>query len=225
MPARATMTPSAHDVEKAVSRTLRETLNALQRTAEELNQALSDLVAACGSTRATNALPPILRAQTAAASLAASLEVLSRFVASSATGPAAASGPAARDIPEEEAPIPRAGGHSVAHRPATSAPPARPEMVEDLSPVQEPALKDFATPYADPRIDSPPAQTRGQGRASGLAGQHAASFREISREISAAPAGHAPVNPIEELPPAAASLNLSTLLPHVRHLRRCRSRV
>src|SRR6266568_4765942 len=89
MPARATMTPSAHDVEKAVSRTLRETLNALQRTAEELNQALSDLVAACGSTRATNALPPILRAQTAAASLAASLEVLSRFVASSATGPAA----------------------------------------------------------------------------------------------------------------------------------------
>src|SRR5438128_5797549 len=123
MPARATMTPGAHDVEKAVSRTVRETLKALQRTAEELNQALNDLVAACGSTRATNALPPILRAQTAAASLAASLEVLSRFVASSA-----ASGPAARDIPEEEAPILRAGGHSVAQRPATSAPPARPEM-------------------------------------------------------------------------------------------------
>ena len=213
------MTPSAHDVEKAVSRTLRETLNALQRTAEELNQALSDLVAACGSTRATNALPPILRAQTAAASLAASLEVLSRFVASSA------SGPAARDIPEEEAPISRAGGHSVAQRPATSAPPARPEMVEDLSPVQEPALKDFATPYADPRIDSPPAQTRGQGRASDLAGQHAASFREISREISAAPAGHAPVNPIEELPPAAASFDISTLLPEEQDLHRRANRV
>src|SRR5260370_33798025 len=153
MPARATMTPSAHDVEKAVSRALREALNALQRTAEELTQALSDLVAACGSTRATNALPPILRAQTAAASLAASLEVLSRFVASSA------SGPAARDIPEQEAAIPRAGGPSVAQPPATSAPPARPEMDASLSPGQEPILADFATPAADPRIDSPPART------------------------------------------------------------------
>src|ERR1700691_1550114 len=66
--------------EKAVSRTLRETLNTLQRTAEDLNQALNDLVAACGSSRPSNSLPPILRAQTAAASLAASLEVLSRFV-------------------------------------------------------------------------------------------------------------------------------------------------
>src|SRR5205807_5697092 len=107
-PARASVTRGAREVDRAVSRTLRETLNTLQRTAEELNQALNDLVAACGSNRPTNALPPILRAQTSAASLAASLEVLSRFVASSATGPAA------RDLPEEEAPIPRAGGHSVA---------------------------------------------------------------------------------------------------------------
>ena len=45
----------------------------------EFNQALNDLVAACGSP--PNALPPILRAQTAAASLAASLEVWSRLVA------------------------------------------------------------------------------------------------------------------------------------------------
>ena len=209
------MTPGAHDVEKAVSRTLRETLNSLQRTAEELNQALNDLVAACGSTRATNALPPILRAQTAAASLAASLEVLSRFVASSARGPAA------RDIPEQEAAIPRAGGHSVAQRPATSAPPARPEMVEDLSPVQEPVLEDFATPDADPRIDSPPARTRGQGRASDLAGHDAASFSEIS----AAPVGHASVNPIEELPPAAASFDISTLLPEEQDLHRRANRV
>ena len=82
------MTRGSQDVEKAVSRTLRETLNTLQRTAEDLNQALNDLVAACGSTRSTNALPPILRAHTAAASLAASLEVLSRFVASSASQPA-----------------------------------------------------------------------------------------------------------------------------------------
>src|SRR5579862_7235166 len=76
------MTPG-NESEKAVSRTLRETLTTLQRTAEELNQALNDLVAACGSSRPSNALPPILRAQTTAASLAASLEVLSRFVSNS----------------------------------------------------------------------------------------------------------------------------------------------
>src|SRR5579863_7484796 len=74
---------TGNESEKAVSRTLRETLNTLQRTAEELNQALNDLVAACGSSRPANSLPPILRAQTASASLAASLEVLSRFVSNS----------------------------------------------------------------------------------------------------------------------------------------------
>src|ERR1700686_1786537 len=90
MPTRASVTRGSRDVEKAVSRTLRETLNTLQRTAEDLNQALNDLVAACGRTRSTNALPPILRAHTAAASLAASLDVLSRFVASSPATRAAA---------------------------------------------------------------------------------------------------------------------------------------
>src|SRR5579863_10283754 len=74
---------TGNESEKAVSRTVRETLNTLQRTADDLNQALNDLVAACGSSRPSNSLPPILRAQTAAASLAASLEVLSRFVSNS----------------------------------------------------------------------------------------------------------------------------------------------
>jgi len=67
-------------VEQAVSRTLRDNLAKLQSTAEDLHQAVADLVAACASSRPTNALPPMLRAQTAAASLAAALEVLSRFV-------------------------------------------------------------------------------------------------------------------------------------------------
>lgn len=70
--------PSA--VEQAVSRALRDNLATLQRTTEELSRAVADLVAACSSSRPTNALPPMLRAQTAAASLAAVLEVLSRFV-------------------------------------------------------------------------------------------------------------------------------------------------
>src|SRR5260370_22168008 len=67
-------------VEQAVSRTLRDNLGRIQRTSEELNQPISDLVSACASSRATNALPSMVHAQAAAASLAAAFEVLTRFV-------------------------------------------------------------------------------------------------------------------------------------------------
>jgi hypothetical protein len=70
------------NVERAVSRTLRDSLERMQRTAKELDQAVSDFVAACASNRPANALPSMLRAQTASASLSATLEVLSRFVTS-----------------------------------------------------------------------------------------------------------------------------------------------
>ena len=52
----------------------------LQRTADELHHAYADLVAACSSSRPSNALPALLRAQTSAAALAAGLSVLSNFV-------------------------------------------------------------------------------------------------------------------------------------------------
>lgn len=70
-----------HALEQAVSRALRDNLAPLQRTADELHQAYSDLVAACSSSRPSNALPAMLRAQTAASALAAGLSVLSNFVA------------------------------------------------------------------------------------------------------------------------------------------------
>jgi hypothetical protein len=68
-------------LEEAVSRALRDNLSPLQRTADELHQAYADLVAACSSSRPSNALPAMLRAQTAASALAAGLSVLSNFVA------------------------------------------------------------------------------------------------------------------------------------------------
>ena len=68
------------NLEQAVSRAVRDNLEKLQRTTAELDQAMADLVAACASSRPANVLPPMLRAQTAAAALAASLEVLARFV-------------------------------------------------------------------------------------------------------------------------------------------------
>jgi hypothetical protein len=75
------MAPEPNSIEQAVARALRDNLESLQRTSEALNQAINDVVAACASSRPTNALPPMLRAQTASAALSASLEVLSRFVA------------------------------------------------------------------------------------------------------------------------------------------------
>lgn len=73
--------PVEHALEGAVSRALRDNLTPLQRTADELQHAYADLVAACGSSKPSNALPALLRAQSAAAALAAGLSVLSNFVA------------------------------------------------------------------------------------------------------------------------------------------------
>ena len=73
--------PSA--VEQAIVRALRDNLEGIQRTADELGHSVRDVVSACASNKPTNALPSLLRAQASAASLAATLEVLSRFVASS----------------------------------------------------------------------------------------------------------------------------------------------
>jgi hypothetical protein len=74
------MSSEPNAIEQAVARALRDNLERIQRTSEELHQSINDVVAACSSTRPTNALPPMLRAQTGAAALAASLEVLSRFI-------------------------------------------------------------------------------------------------------------------------------------------------
>ena len=226
------MTPG-NESEKAVSRTLRETLNTLQRTAEELNQALNDLVAACGSSRPANSLPPILRAQTASASLAASLEVLSRFVSNSLQSvrgsaiaepepeptPTQASRRSIAVVPTLPAPVEVPVEESPAAQP--SDPVALPDMGEDLSSVQEPAVKDFATSTADTPLHSPPAQTVGQPRASDVAGERSEYFAEISAES----AGHPTPNPIEELPSVAASFDVSTLLPEEQDLHRRANRV
>jgi len=75
------MSPEPNAVEQAVARALRDNLERLQRTSEELQQSVNDVVDACSSSRPSNALPPLLRAQSTSAALTASLEVLTRFVA------------------------------------------------------------------------------------------------------------------------------------------------
>jgi hypothetical protein len=68
------------DLEEAISRALCDNLTPLQRTSDDLHQACADFVAACGSAKPSNALPALLRAQTAASSLASALSVLTNFV-------------------------------------------------------------------------------------------------------------------------------------------------
>src|SRR5712691_6284801 len=77
---------SVNAVDQAVARALRENLERIQRTSDELHQAVGDVVAACASSRPTNALPAMLRAQSAAASISAVLDVMARFVSSSVQG-------------------------------------------------------------------------------------------------------------------------------------------
>jgi hypothetical protein len=118
-------------LEVAVNRALRDNLVTLQRTAEELSQAFADVVSSCASSRPTNSLPSLLRAQTAAASLGASLEVLTRFIASSAqAAPMAVEGVAhvvAVPVPEAApaAPPPRVP-EPMAEAPAPVLPPPEP---------------------------------------------------------------------------------------------------
>ena len=82
------MAQELNSVEQAIARALRDNLARLKQTSDELHHAVNDVVSACASNKPTNALPPLLRAQTSAASLTAALEVLSRFVALSLqTGP------------------------------------------------------------------------------------------------------------------------------------------
>ena len=150
-------------VEQAVSRALRENLERIQRNADELHQAVGDIVAACASSKPTNALPSMLRAQTSAASLSAALEVLSRFVAM-AVQPGqqrspleaqishlistAAAEPAAepvRPLPAVPTPMAQAPTQATVHAPAASAPRVEP-----------PVARHAAPPVAPPHIEPEP---------------------------------------------------------------------
>ena len=131
-------------VEQAIARALRDNLERLQRAAEEMHHAVNDVVSACASNKPTNALPPLLRAQTAAASLNASLDVLARFVT-------VALQPSVRSPFEAE--IARLSSAVAAEVPPAPPAPVRPAPVQPipvavpLAPVQE---QRFAPPPPTP---------------------------------------------------------------------------
>lgn len=188
-------------LEEAVSRALRDNLAPLQRTADELHQAYSDLVAACASTRPSNALPAMLRAQTAASALAAGLSVLSNFVAV-ALNPSdvevASAGAAAADIaePEDEvAPAPARAATKTTEielevTPSQAEPdeiPVTPVLQED-----EPEPKAAPVPEAarEAAIDAAPAPKV----------EHVAAEDHIVEHYVEPPAAEVPVFDIATLP-------------------------
>jgi len=131
-------------VEQAIGRALRDNLERLQRTSEELHHAVNDVVSACASNKPTNALPPLLRAQTSAASLTAALEVLSRFVALSLqTGPRSPLEAQITDLVGRVAPEPPAAPQ----RPTPALPKPMAAKVEPPPPpapvVEEPAATEY----------------------------------------------------------------------------------
>ena len=140
------MAPESNAVEQAVARALRDNLERIQRTSEELQQSINDIVAACSSSKPTNALPPMLRAQTAAASLSAALEVLTRFTAMSMQ-------PGARSPLEDR--ISEAIGRAT---PEPSAPPARPApsypQPKAAAPAPTPAPLPRIEPVHEPQVET-----------------------------------------------------------------------
>ncbi|MGA8872797.1 MAG: hypothetical protein WA434_06665 [Candidatus Acidiferrales bacterium] len=148
-------------LEQAVSRALRDNLAPLQRTADELHQAYSDLVAACSSSRPSNALPAMLRAQTAASALAAGLSVLSNFVAVAlnprehgytddsvavATAPAEAEAETANE-PEIETPEPEPA-KAPARAAVQAPPPVDPKWDQEQEALAEAAVEEAAAQEA-----------------------------------------------------------------------------
>jgi hypothetical protein len=160
------MAQESSAIEQAIARALRDNLERIQRTSDELHHAVNDVVAACGSNKPTNALPSLLRAQTSAASLAASLEVLSRFVTvSMQSGPrspleahitdlvgrVAAEPPASPQRPQPAQPVPMAS--QVHAEPAVKQPV---ETEIELHPEPEPL--ELAEPQAAAVVTEPEAE-------------------------------------------------------------------
>jgi len=143
--------PSA--VDQAVARALRENLERIQRTSDELHQAVGDVVAACASSRPTNALPAMLRAQSAAASISAVLDVMARFVSSSVQGSPrspfeAEMARVASTVSAPQTPTPHRPAPSRPVPPMRERPPEPPltESFEDEATLSSPSV---AEPYAE----------------------------------------------------------------------------
>ena len=188
---------SENPLEEAVARALRDNLAPLQRAVEELQHAYGDLTAACASSRAANAIPAMLRAQAAAASLSAGLGVLTNFV-TLALRPADRSSGGAQAAADMLA--------AAAAGVAPAAKPQREEIEEEELEAEEAAIEDEIAEGAPVEAGTPVAET------------------PAAESVAAAPAAveETPAAPESQAPPA---FDVTTLAPEVQEMHRRAKRV
>ena len=193
-------------VEQSVGRALRDTLPLVQHTANELGHAIEDLVSACGSRRVANTMPSMLRAQTAASSLAAMLESLLRLVALATQAPRmtpaeelisrAVSLPAPEPAPMPQAPTREIPVPMASAAPAVVEEPARAQP-ETPAPPQRPSYEP-AVAVAEAAVYAPPPPEVTPEVVEEVAETHAAA--------QTAPVEEAPAVQVAEAPARAPAL-------------------
>lgn len=211
------MNRTTNEIEQAVSRTLRDSLEKLQRSGDELHQALSDLVSACASTRPANSLPSMIRAQSAAASLASSLEVLARFV-TAALQPELRSAEELQEVALAQGAAPPSppaiSEGAVVSRPAPEEAPARDPMpAHDMTPVHEVAPA-AAGVISEAAMQSQPAQTADDLRASDMVEEGGPPVPAAAQSLDAGPADSAVSTVTVEVIGESAAPLPATVEPH-----------
>jgi hypothetical protein len=221
------MAMNSSEVEQVVARTLRDSLAKLQQTTAELDQSVSDLVAACASSRPSNSLPPMVRARSSAAALAASLEVLSKFIISAMQSSSALDA-------EELAPLPRTvvvpsaptrpaefanPGGQVASNPPSYEPPVLEASVSD-----PPADQSFEYTIAEPvaEITQHEAELHDLGTAPSSEPE-APAFSEAMAMSDKEPLAESDLS--EELPPEEKGFDVLALSPGEQEMHRRANRV
>lgn len=221
------MAMNSSEVDQVVSRTLRDSLAKLQQTTAELDQAVSDLVAACASSRPSNSLPPMVRARSSAAALAASLEVLSKFIISAMQSSSAldteAPAPLPRAVAVPSAPTKPAEFANPAGHTASKTPSYEPPVLE--RPVPDPPADQSFEHRIDERIaDIAPhgAELNDLGTAPSSE-QEAPAFSEAMAMSDKEPLAESDVS--EELPPEAKGFDVLALPPSEQEMHRRANRV
>lgn len=213
------MPPEPSAVEQAIARALRDNLATLQRSVTDLEQAVADLVAACSSSRPANALPPMLRAQTASASLEAALSVMARFLAASmqSSSAVAVAFPPSAELPAAApAPVPRPAAPPAVPAEAAAAPAAETqraaaEMVAEGAPVSAP---EAAVAPPEPPAVAPPLEPAAE-----------VPSPEPAWAAAEPEAAEAPAAEEEIIPTAAAEFDIAALSPEEQLLHRRANRV
>jgi hypothetical protein len=232
-------------LDQVVARALRANLEGLRRQSEELHQAIADLVAACSSSRPSNALPHIVRAQAGAAAVEAVLEVLSKFITRSAQSSRGSADdysavavstpapftPAPPQRPARSTPAPM-DSHAAIPSPSSAAfvqPPAPGTAPWEMEPPAPPAVEESDSSESIEVIEPPapepvPAQTSSESE-EGDGADHESIWQAAEQAVSGKAPGATPGGDAASVSKDAAFFDISTLPAEQQEMHRRASRV